>query len=402
MDTIRMILSIAAQSKWNIYQLDMKSAFLQGEIEEEVYVAQPAYFEVIGKEDHVYKLHKALYGLKQAPRAWFSKIEAHFVKNGFKNSDNEQTLFTKRSKTVNIIIVSVYVDDLIYTGNDLEMMMMFKQSMVEVFEMTDLGNMNYFLGIEVKQTQAGIFICQRKYAEEILKKFAMSDCNSVLCPILPGTTIDKDTEGSLIDETYYKQIVGSLMYLTNTRPDMTFAVSILSRFMSRPTELHLQLAKRVLRYLKGTTDYGIYYQGDKNGGELLAYTHSDFAGDKYDRKKTEFIAAAVCACQGIWMKRILEELDHKLEDCIHIKCDNSSTIKLSKNPVLYGRSKHIDIRFHFLRNLTKEGRIALEFCGIADQIADILTKALKNESFIKLRGALGMRSITEVSYTLRV
>ncbi|GAA0159622.1 transmembrane signal receptor [Lithospermum erythrorhizon] len=425
MDTVRMILSIAAHKNWKIYQLDVKSAFLQGEIEEEVYVSQPPGFEVIGKEDHVYKLHKALYGLKQAPRAWFSKIEAHFMKTGFKNSDNEQTLFTKRSETGSIIIVSMYVDDLIYTGNDYKMMMMFKESMVKVFEMTDLGNMNYFLGIEVRQTQAGIFIGQKKYAEEILKRFAMDDCNSVLCPMLPGTTFDKDIGGRQIDETYYKQIVGSLMYLTNTRPDMTFAVSILSRFMSKPTELHLQLAKRVLRYLKGTTDYGIYYQRDKNAG-LLAYTDSDYAGDKYDRKSTsgyaflisngavawsskkqpivalstteaEFIAAAVCACQGIWMKKILRELDHSPGSCIHIKCDNSSTIKLSKNPVLHGRSKHIDIRFHFLRNLTKEGKIALEFCGTTDQVADILTKPLKNDSFMKLRSVLGVRSSTEIS-----
>ncbi|GAA0160585.1 transmembrane signal receptor [Lithospermum erythrorhizon] len=259
MDTVRMILSIAAHNKWKISQLNVKSTFLQGEIEEDVYVAQPPGFKVIGKEHYVYKLHKTFYGLKQAPRAWFSKIEAHFMMNGFKNSDNEQTLFTKRSETRSIIIVSLYVDYLIYTGDDNEMMMKFKESMVKVFDMLDFGNMKYFLGIEVKQTQAGIFICQIKYAEEILKKFDMDDCNSVLCPMLLRTTFDKDVEGRLIDETYYKQIVGNLMYLTNTRLDMIFSVSILSRFMSRPTELHFQLAKRVLRYLKGTTDYGIYY-----------------------------------------------------------------------------------------------------------------------------------------------
>ncbi|GAA0167053.1 transmembrane signal receptor [Lithospermum erythrorhizon] len=241
-----------------VARMDTVRMILSGEIEEDVYVAQPPGLEVKRKEYCVYKLQKALYGLKQALRVWFSKIETHFVDHGFKNSESEQTLFTKRNALFtkrnekgNIIIASVYVDDLIFIEDDQDMMTKFRQSMVKVFDMIDLGSMNYFLGIEVKQTKQRIFICQKKYSEDILKRFGMTNCNSVLCPILPGTTIDKDIKGSLIDETYYKQIVGSLMYLTNTRPDMTFSVSILSRFMSRPTEIHLQLAKRVLKISEG-------------------------------------------------------------------------------------------------------------------------------------------------------
>ena len=243
MDTVRMIIALAAQKGWKIFQLDVKSAFLYGELSEEVYIEQPRGYEIEGKEHLVYKLHKALYGLKQAPRAWFSRIEGHFIKEGFQKCDSEQTLFTKKNAAGKIIIVSIYVDDLIFTGDDKNMMCDFKNSMMREFDMTDLGSMRFFLGIEVLQQADGIFIYQRNYALEILKRFGMLESNEVSSPIIPGFKINKDENGTTIDETYFKQIVGSLMYLTATRPDMMFATSLISIFMSRPTELHLQAAK---------------------------------------------------------------------------------------------------------------------------------------------------------------
>ncbi|XP_050232866.1 secreted RxLR effector protein 161-like [Mercurialis annua] len=215
-------------------------------------------------------------------------------------------------------------------------------------------------------------------------------------------------------------MVGSLMYLTATRPDLAFVVSLISRYMERPTELHQQAVKRVLRYIKGTTELGIFY---KRGGEekLVAYSDSDYAGDVEDRKSTsgyvfllssgvvawsskkqpvvtlstteaEFIAAASCACQSIWMRRILEKLGLQQSKCTDVFCDNSSTIKLSKNPVMHGRSKHIDVRFHFLRDLTMDGVVKLEYCGSKDQLADIMTKPLTLEVFERLRELLGVCS----------
>lgn len=281
MDTVRMIVALAAQRSWMIYQLDVKSAFLHGELSEDVYVEQPRGYERQGSEDKVYKLHKALYGLKQAPRAWFSRIETHFFKEGLEKCPNEQTLFTKRSSEGKLLIVSVYVDDLIYTGNDEEMMCEFKSSMMRVFDMTDLGKMRFFLGIEVLQKADGIFICQRKYAVEVLKRFGMIESNAVSSPIVPGVKICRDDNGITVDETYYKQIVGSLMYLAATRPDMMFSVSLISRYMAKPTELHLQTAKRILRYLKGTTNHGILYKKGRED-DLLAFTDSDYAGDVED------------------------------------------------------------------------------------------------------------------------
>jgi hypothetical protein len=215
----------------------------------------------------------------------------------------------------------------------------------------------------------------------------MKQCNPVHNPIVPGFKLTKDENGVKIDGTLYKQIVGSLMYLTATRPDLMFVVSLISMYMERPTETHLQAAKRVLRYVKGTVNFGLFY---KKGGtkELVGYTDSDYAGDQNDRKSTsghvfvlndgvvswsskkqpvvtlstteaEFIAAASSACQAVWLRRILEKLNHCQHNPTVIHCDNISAIKLSKNPVMHGRSKHIDVRFHFLQNLIKDEVVEL-------------------------------------------
>ncbi|XP_073304217.1 secreted RxLR effector protein 161-like [Primulina huaijiensis] len=237
----------------------------------------------------------------------------------------------------------------------------------------------------------------------------MNESNSVGSPIVSGFKVSKDKDGIPVVETYYKQLVGSLMYLTTTRPDIMFVTCLISRYMVKPNEIHLQAAKRLLLYLKGTMNYGIHYT--KEGyGALLAFIDSDYAGDMEDRKstsryvflinsgavlwcskkqlivtlsttETEFVAAAVCACQGVWIKRILKELGCSDEGCMNVMCDNSSTIKLSKNLVMHGCSKHIDVRFHFLRNITKDGTIELVYCGTQDQVADIMTKPLKLEVF---------------------
>ncbi|CAL2245782.1 unnamed protein product [Prunus armeniaca] len=360
-DTIRFVISLAAQNDWSIYQLDMKSAF---------------YMES-------------------------SMNKCTLI--------NPLDMCNKEKKE----------------GNGADMFKDFKKSMMEEFEMTDLGKMHYFLGIEVKQSSNGIFIGQKKYAEKILKRFHMEGCNSVQNPIVPGTKLVKDEGGEKVDNTYFKQIVGSLMYLTATRPDLMFTVNLICRYMESPTELHFQATKRVLRYLKGTTDLGLFYK-KKTGAKLMGFSDSDYAGDLNDRKSTsgyvfllssatvawssrkqpvvtlstteaEFIAAASCACQAVWLRRILEELDFIQEKPAVIICDNSSTIKLSKNPVMHGRSKHIDVRFHFLRYLARDEVIKLEHCPSNMQVADILIKPLKLEAYIRMREALGICSSSSLN-----
>jgi hypothetical protein len=353
------------------------------------------------KKEMVYRLKKSLYGLKQAPRAWYSKIKSYFCNEGFVKCAHEHTLFVKQEAGDQIIIVSLYVDDLIFTGNDQKLFDNFKISMEKNFAMTDLGRMRYFLGIEVKQTKEGIFMHQQKYACEILNRFNMENCNNVCNPIVSGNKLKKDETGIACDSTNYKQMVGCLMYLLATRPDLAFLVCLVARFMERPTKIHVAAVKRILRYLKGTTSYGLWYEKGKDD-DLAGWSDSDYAGDLDDRKSTsgyvfmigskvvswsskkqpiftlstieaEFIASANSACQGIWLSRILAQISKDKKSCITIYCDNSSSIKLSKNPVMHGRSKHIDVRFHFLRDLTKDGKIQLVHCPSFEQIADIMT-----------------------------
>jgi hypothetical protein len=413
MDTVRMIVALAAQKGWTLYQLDVKSAFLHEELNEEVYVEQTKGYELENSSNKVYRLKKALYRLKQDPRAWFNRIEAYFISEGFEKCYSEHTLFTKTNKRGKILIVSLYVDDLIFTNNDELMFAEFKNSMLREFDMTDLRRMRFFLGIEVLQRSDGIYICQRKYALEVLKRFRIENINSVHNLIVQGCKLSEDENGVHVDETLFNQMVGCLMYLTATRPYLMFAVSLISRYMAKPTELHLMAAKRVLRYLKGTIGLGVLYK--KEGCEgLVAYADSNYAGDIEDKKSTsgyafmlgsgavawssrkqpivtlstteaEFVAAAVCASQAIWMKRIIEKLSLEDSKCTIIFCDNSSTIKLSKNPVLHGRSKHIDVRFHFLRDLTREGAIELVYCGTQDQLADVMSKPLTVDAFQRFR-----------------
>jgi hypothetical protein len=318
--------------------------------------------------------------------------------------------------------VSLYFDDLIFTGNNEEMFERFKKSMKNEFAMTDLGKMRFFLGVEVKQLDCGIFINQQKYANEILERFNMSQCNKVCSPIVPGNKLTKDENGKLVNATSFRQMTGCLMYLLASRPDLTFSVCLIARYMERPTELHLAAAKRVLRYLKGSFDFGILYKRNCEL-KLEGWSDSDYDGDLDDRKSTsgyvfmlgsspiswsskkqpivtlstteaEYVSAASCACQAIWLRRILDHL-LQTQKCTTIHCDNSSSIKLSKNPVMHGRCKHIDVRYHFLRDLTKEGVVELIHCSTQDQVADIMTKALKLDLFCDLRNRLGVCSFQD-------
>ncbi|MCH89963.1 putative copia-type polyprotein [Trifolium medium] len=235
------------------------SAFLHGDLTEDIYVEQPLGYQN-GDNKKVYKLKKALYGLKQAPRAWYSKIESHFVYEGFEKCPSEHTLFVKYGDNNDIIIVSVYVDDLIVTGNNQTLISVFKQSMKKRFAMSDLGKMKYFLGVEVCQTDEGIFIHQMKYASEILTRFGMENCNVVSSPIVTGCKLVKNEAGKASDAKSYKQMVGSLMYLLATMPDLAFSVCLVARFMERPAEMHIAAIKRIMRYVKGTIGYGLLYK----------------------------------------------------------------------------------------------------------------------------------------------
>ena len=236
-ETIRLVLAITTQLELNVYQMDVKLAFLYGELKQEVYMGQPSGYEVKGKEEKVHRLNKALYCLKQAPRAWNSKIDSYFRNSGFQKSPHEPTLYFMNNEA-KFIIVCLYVDDLIYFGSNHRLLADFKHSMMRNFEMTDLGIMKYFLGMQVKQGRGEIFISQEKYAADILKKFYMKDCKAVSTPMALNEKLNSNDGAKKVDENQFRSLVGSLIYLTHTRPDITQAVSILSRFMHNPSVLH--------------------------------------------------------------------------------------------------------------------------------------------------------------------
>lgn len=403
METVSAVLSIAAQNKWKVYQMDVKSAFLNGVLMEEVYIEQPLGHEKKGQKHKVCRLKKVLYGLKQAPRAWYSRIDSYLLEKGFEKCEEEPTLYIKE-KDGKLLIVVLYVDDVIFTGNDDYLIENFRLVMKEEFEMTDMGLLRYFLGIEVDQNENGIFISQARYINEVLGRFNMQECKTTITPTVMGLNLSKEDSSKDFDPSLYKSIVGNLMYLTATRPDIMFAVSLISRFMERPEEAHWQAAKRILRYVKGTKRLGILYITSACS-DLVGYTDSDWAGSVDDRKNTsgyvfhmgsgaiswaskkqpivalstaeaEYVAATVATCQAIRMRRMLRSLGQEQAKTTVIFCDNSSAIALSKNSVFHKRMKHIDTRFHYIRELVRNGEITLQHCRTQEQGVDILTKPL--------------------------
>ncbi|RDX63927.1 hypothetical protein CR513_57581, partial [Mucuna pruriens] len=389
------------------------STFLNGFLEEEIYVEQPEGFAVKGQEDDVYLLKKALYGLKQAPRAWYNRIDEYLMKFGFKRSLNEATLYIKGDE-INFVVVSIYADDLLVTGSNEELVRKFKEDMKQIFWMTDLGEMTYFLGIEINQKNG------EKYVKEILKKFRMDECKSVDTPMCQKEKLSKKNEAEPVDETFYRSLVGCLMYLTTTRPDILHSISLLFRFTNCATETHLTVAKRVLRYVKGTLNFGIKFCASWDY-VLQGYSDSDWGGSLDDLKSTsgycflfgscafswcckkqntvaqstaeaEFTAASAAVNQALWLGKMLVDLNMKQDRCTKIFVDNQVVISISNNPIFHGKTKHFNIKLFFLREVQKEGTISLTYCKYELQLADIFTKPLLRSKFEFLREKLGVCS----------
>jgi hypothetical protein len=421
LESVRLLLAIAAHCGWGVHHMDVKSAFLNGELQEEVYVHQPPGFVDDKNKHKVLRLHKALYGLRQAPRAWNQKLDASLMGLGFTRCINEHGMYTRGAGATRLI-VGVYVDDLIITGGDAGTVGKFKAQMMSTFRMSDLGLLSYYLGLEVTQGAAGITLRQAAYAAKILEKAGLAGCNASATPMEPKLKLLKEGTTPSVDATEYRSLIGSLRYLCNSRPDLAYPVGYLSRFMEAPRQEHLAAVKRVLRYVAGTLQWGLhYYPGNKNGGvpKLLGYSDSDLAGDVNDRKSTsgliffmaggpvawqsakqkvvalssceaEYIAAAAAACEAVWLARLLAELVGGKVLAPKLKVDNKSAIALMKNPVHHDRSKHIDVKFHFIRECCDRKLIDVEFVGTELQLGDVLTKALGRTRFQELRGRIGM------------
>ncbi|KAJ9552015.1 hypothetical protein OSB04_016060 [Centaurea solstitialis] len=400
-EAIRLFLAFASFKRFKVYQMDVKSAFLYGKIEEEVYVCQPPGFEDPKFPDKVYKLRKALYGLHQAPRAWYDTLSTYLLENQFDRGVIDKTLFIKKKES-DLLLVQIYVDDIIFGSTKEEMCKEFEDLMHKRFKMSSMGELTFFLGLQVKQKEDGILINQSKYVKDMLTKFGFMDAKSASTPMETHKQLTVDVEGEEVDVHQYRYMIGSLMYLTPSRPDIMFAVCVCARFQVRPKDSHLQAVKRIFRYLKGQPRLGLWYPYE-SPFELLAYTDSDYGGASLDRKSTsggcqflaarlvswqckkqttvststveaEYVAAAQCCSQVLWIQN--QMLDYGitfLNTPVYI--DNNSAISIVNNPVKHSKTKHIEIKYHFIRDSNEKKLIQVLKVHTDYQYADLFTKA---------------------------
>ncbi|KAI3758473.1 hypothetical protein L6452_06036 [Arctium lappa] len=402
LEAIRIFLAYVAHKGFKVYQMDVKSAFLHSKLNEEVYVQQPPGFESTEYPNHVYYLDKALYGLKQAPRAWYETLSTFLINNGFEKGTIDTTLFIKRYKN-EMILVQIYVDDIIFGSTNQKYCDKFSELMKSEFEMSLMRELTFFLGLQVKQTSEGTFISQSKYVYEILQKYKLNDSTSMRTPLSTGVKLDTDPSGESVDIKTYRGMIGSLLYLTASRPDIMFATCLCARYQANPKVSHLTAVKRIFKYLRGTQTLGLWYP-KLSSFDLTAYTDADHAGCKLDRKSTsgccqllgnklvswsskkqncvststaeaEYVAAASCCSQVLWMKTQLRDYGQQF-DRIPILYDSKSAIAISANPVQHSKTKHIDVRYHFLKDHVEKGTIEMYFVPTELQLADIFTKAL--------------------------
>lgn len=413
--SIRAILAIAAQRKMELRQFDVKTAFLNGDLSDIVYMQQPTGFD--DKSGRICMLKKSLYGLKQSSRCWNRKFTEFIKLFGFEKSKFDPCVFVSRQNNI-LTILAIHVDDGLIASEsvaDIKSVLAHLNKHFEVKEM-EIG---CFLGLEINRNADGsIFVHQSMYAEKVLKRFNFDNCHGISTPSDPNQPLHDFIE-SEPSNFAYRNLIGSLMYLAiGTRADIAHAVSVASRFLEKPTVVHERAAKRILRYIKKTLNHGIFYTQDRGG--IKAYSDADFAGDTSTRKSTsgsvvffgsnmvswsserqqsvslsttesEYIAASQCAKELVWLKNLVCEIldETSIETILYM--DNQSAIRLVKNPEFHKRTKHIDIRYHFIREKFEENFFDLEYVATQDMIADVFTKALPAAKFNELISKLGIR-----------
>jgi hypothetical protein len=412
--TVRTLLALAAAEDLEIHQLDIKTAFLYGELEEEVWIDQPPGYES-GSPNMACHLRKSLYGLKQAPRVWHNKLSAALDTMGFKPSAADPALFTKSETTA--VHLLTYVDDILVVTADTEALAETKTQLLHTFEGRDLGPATFYLGMDIHRDRPArtISLGQSRLTADLLEKYGMAECKPLSVPLSPAAKLTKD--GEPLDTTAYgyAQLIGSLMYLSVcTRPDIAQAVGALARYMASPTAAHWQAAKGVLRYIAGTPGFGITF----SGLDLAAYCDADYAGDLDSRRSTtgyvftlgggaiswssrlqptvaastteaEYMAAAYAIKEGLWLRTLLSEIGVDT-DSITIFADNQSAIKLLKNPVFSMRSKHIDVIYHFARERVMRKDIAFKYLPTTEMVADALTKPVPPNKLAYCRERMGV------------
>jgi histone deacetylase 1/2 len=367
----------------------------------------------------VCKLDKALYRLKQAPRAWYARLSTKLCGLGFKASKSDTSLFIYSKHGVTIFML-IYVDDIIVTSSSQEAVTTLLKDLRSEFALKYLGELSYFLGIEVTPVQGGILLKQEKYAGDILARVGMTKCKTSSTPLVAMEKLSREG-GDLLssdDATRYRSIVGALQYLTLTRPDLTFAVNKVCQYLHSPTTTHWTAVKRILLYVKGTSDVGLRIM--KSSSMLISgFSDADWAGDIDDRRSTcgfaifcgpnliwwsarkqptvsrssteaEYKSLANATAEMIWIEALLKELGVKPRWPPRLWCDNLGATYLCANPVFHARAKHIEIDFHFVREKVGRRQLEIRFVSTKDQIADGFTKALGTRMFEKFRSNLNL------------
>ena len=419
--SIRMVLAIAALRNLEIHQIDVKTAFLNGDLDEEIYMEQPEGFVAPGQEKKVCKLVKSLYGLKQAPKQWHQKFDSVVLANGFKINECDKCIYVKN--IVNgYVIFCLYVDDMLIVGSDDEMIKSTKAMLSTRFDMKDMGLADVILGVKILRTSDGLVLSQSHYVDKIVDKFSNDDSRVARTPIDVNLHMSKN-RGESVSQLEYSRVIGSLMYLMScTRPDVAYAVSKLSRYTSNPNGDHWKGIVRVLRYLRYTRDYGLHYI--RYPAVLEGYSDANWISDVKNSKSTsgyvfalagaaiswksskqtviarstmesEFIALDKCGEEAEWLRNFLEDIPRwpKPVTAISIHCDSQSAISRAQNVMYNGKSRHIRRRHNTIRQLISTGVISVDYVKSKDNIADPLTKGLNRELVEKSSRGMGLKPI---------
>ncbi|KAL5841980.1 hypothetical protein ACOSQ3_012583 [Xanthoceras sorbifolium] len=423
--TIRLVLKIVAAENLHLEQLDVKTAFLHGDLEEEIYMRQPEGFKEAGKENLVCRLKKSLYGLKQAPRQWYKKFDSFMSSSGFTRCQADHCCYIKRFDN-SFIILLLYVDDMLVAGSDMQEIMNLKRELSKQFAMKDLGAAKQILGMRIKRDTKSetLLLSQAEYIKKVLSRFNMQDAKPVSTPLGVHFRLSKEQSPKTEEERThmakvpYASAIGSLMYaMVCTRPDIAQAVGAVSRYMNNPGKIHWEAVKWILRYLRGTTNKTLCFKGGDT--TLTGYVDADLAGNVDIRKSTtgyvytlggtavswvsqlqkivalstteaEYVAVTEASKEMVWLQSFLEELGKKQEDNV-LYCDSQSAIHLAKNPSFHSRTKHIQLRYHFIRSLLEDGILKLEKISGAQNPADMLTKTVTTDKLKLCSASVGLQ-----------
>ena len=425
--SIRTLLAFAIQNGMIIHQMDVVTAFLNGTLDEDIYMEQPPGYIKKGEEHLVCKLKRSLYGLKQSSRCWNTVFKQYMESINFKQCTADPCIFVT-GEEADLTIVAVYVDDLIVIAKTPETIKKIKESLAARFKMKDLGKLHYCLGISIQhdEERGSLWMDQRQYIQSLLKRYGLSQAKTATTPAdINVKLVKNDGVSKPVNPLNYQSMVGSLLYAAiTTRPDIAQAVGAVSKFNSCPTEAHLTAVKRIFRYLKGTIDLCIKYERSADN-RLVGFSDADWAGDLTDRHSTtgnlfmmsgaaidwiskkqpvvalstteaEYVALSAATQEAVWLSRLLTDIKAPPKAPILIKEDNQGTIAVARNPVSHNRTKHIDIKFHYVREALEDGIIDLTYCPTEQMTADMLTKPLARQQFETFRLKMGLKNMPSI------